>query len=856
VVYRSTDSGGSWSTFATLVRASIVEIGSILIHHQGWLHWVYRTNESSEDRIYYRRLYIPTAAWSTELLVSSAGNGGVAGAVYQGIDHQWLEHAGGAGHDGLFVAGYTVGATHGIRMFGVHSGGSGPILTNGLINGSRSFLHTGSGRVGPTIDVDHNGDGRTSTGHHMWITWGRTALRAAKMAWNGSGWTQPSSSLTIASSISAADWISGRWDGARFTMVARGVATDTVVLYDRNSSNTTTTTWTSGVHPAGAIRSCAVNYNSVTRDARVFAVGTSNADLYYVDFIRATSTWSGWTTVTTTDILGANVDNWSVRRSTYGNTKHDAYTAHSGAPNTLVHTALSLAYAPLTPTWNFVGVSYTNGGAREVSGSVPLNWDFLDPDPLDAQTAYALRRQIGAGALNYWRASDSTWQVAEVKNVSGSSNMSLPAAWGLDADAAHSYWVKVWDGTDVASVYSDALVLIPSTKSNPTITSPADGGVVSSDTVTVTWTVGSQSAYRVETLIFGFVLKDSGWITGTETSYVSPERLADALSYSVRVTTKNSEGLASDADTNSFSVDYVEPAVPTLVATPQPSLGYISVAITNPAPTISFVSAGADAHDANAAGTSTVTPGLPGSMVAGDLMLLYSAIRNSGIGVPVAPAGYTTLLISGNIGLFGKIHSGSEAAPVCSFTGGAANATVSAVMAAFRNAGIALIAQASQLNASAQNIARVGLVVPASNCLIIGLAWKQSVATTIGLGVGYTAEIGEYSSALGDDQVIKWDYVAQTAPVDIGSGSHTVTGGVSAISRSAAVAISGIPNVASNEVFRLVNGAPLAEGTRVGVDIGPNGTVNDFRAVSGIDYTYRAKAIADTNTSTYGAWTP
>lgn len=853
VVFRSTDNGGSWASFATLVRASIAEIGSIIIHHQGYLHWIYRTGESNEDRIYYRRLVLSTATWGSELLVSFGANGGVTGSVYQGLDHQWLEHGGSTGHHGLIVAGQTSGSTHGVRLFGVYSpgwiGSGTPVLSNGLINGSRSFLNTGSGRVGPSVDVDHNGNSVTSTGHHMWITWGRTALRAAKMAWNGSGWTQPSSSITIASSIAATDWIAGRWDGARFIMVARGSTTDTVVLYERNSSNTSTTTRTSGAHPAGAIRACSLNYNSVSRDTRAFAVGTSNNDLYYADYIRASATWSGWTTVSTTDILGANVDNWGVRKSTYGNAKHDAYTAHSGAPNTLVHTALSLSYAPLVPTWNFVGVSYVNGGAREIAGSVPLNWDFNDSDPLDTQSAFAVRRQIGAGALNYWRASDSTWQVAEVKNVSASSNMSLPAAWGLDADAAHSYWVKVWDSTDIASAYSDVLVLIPSTKSNPTITSPADGGVVTSDTVTVTWTVGQQSAYRVETIIFGFVLKDSGWITGTETSYVSPERLADALSYSVRVTTKNNEGLASDSDTNSFSVDYIEPAVPTLVATPQPTLGYISVAVTNPGnPT--FVSAGTVSHAVNA----SVTPGMPAGMATGDLMLVLSMIRNSGTGVPVVPTDYTSLILFGNVLLSGKIHDGSESAPVCAFTGGVANADTSAQMCAFRDAGISVVGTpATLLNGAGTTVPYPALTVANANGIVLAIGWKQTTHAGVAALAGMT-EIGEGSTATGDDQSFAWDYVIQTAAANIASGSFAF-GGASTISRGIVIALSGRPTVATNEVFRLVTGAPLTEGVRVGVDVAPNGTVNDFRAVSGVDYSYRVKAVGDTNTSTYGAWT-
>ena len=223
-----------------------------------------------------------------------------------------------------------------------------------------------------------------------------------------------------------------------------------------------------------------------------------------------------------------------------------------------------------------------------------------------------------------------------------------------------------------------------------------------------------------------------------------------------------------------------------------------------------FVAAGTAAHASNA----SVTPTLPAGATTGDLLLIWCAIRNSGAGVPVAPSGYTRLPVfdaTDNCQLFAKVHSGSESNPTVTFTGGVANATTSAQMAAFRGTPTTLpdladivVKSATQLNASAQNIAYPALPeVEAQSSLLLWLGWKQDDWTSVAT-LGGTNEIGEPASTTGDDQGLVWDYLNVAADIDIGSGSFTVTGGASAISRGAVVAL-----VAGHQdltVTRSVNG--------------------------------------------------
>lgn len=231
-------------------------------------------------------------------------------------------------------------------------------------------------------------------------------------------------------------------------------------------------------------------------------------------------------------------------------------------------------------------------------------------------------------------------------------------------------------------------------------------------------------------------------------------------------------------------------------------------AISNVSP--AFVAAGTVAHANNA----SVTPSMPAGVQAGDLLLVLAAIRNSGTGTVSTPAGYTALLTSGNMTLLGKVHTGSEVAPTVTFSGGVANADTSAQMAAFRGVSMTVHASGAQLNGSAQNITYPALDVSRANCAVLYLGWKQDDWTSV---ASPGTEIGEPDTTTGDDQGIVWAYTLHTTATAITSGSFTVTGGVSAISRGAVVALAS--DIQTMTVTRGTNGVTkaLAAGDQVNV---------------------------------------
>lgn len=586
-LYRSTNDGTSWSAMESFTRTGLVEMGSIFVGRDGWVRLVYRVNESSLDKIYIRGLNTDGSDWETELLLSSVGNGGVAGAIYQGID-LWQTVAGGVEYYCVAV-GYTSGATHGVRLLGAYTRPipGTTVADNTVIHGTRQWLFTGSGRITPCIDAQHSGDGKTTTNPHLWVSFGRTSSYVVKVAWNGDGWTGPTSAVTLATGFSAMDSITGRWDGTRFIVATRSTTDATrVILRERNQGNTTTTTRTSPAHSQGNIRPMSFNYNSTTGDVRVYAVGTTVNDLYYCDYFRTLNTWGSWTVVTTTDILGTNVDNWGTRRSTYGFAKYDVVT-QAVTTGVVTHTAQVFgSYTPLPGTWNFTGLSHVNGGARLHSSTLPINWVFVDTDPGSTQTAFAIRRDVG-GTLRYWRESDDTWQTSEVKNVLSNNSLTVPAPWATGAtEVTHVYHLKTWNTADQTSGYTgEAFLLTPSVAVDPVLTAPA-AGTYTTDNVTATWTCTDQSAYKVR-LDFSpsGAVYDSGKVAdAVARSHVIPIVLADSTSYIVKLETWNAEGLISAVQQVTINVDFIEPATPTLVCTPSSANGWIAVVITNPAP--------------------------------------------------------------------------------------------------------------------------------------------------------------------------------------------------------------------------------------------------------------------------------
>jgi hypothetical protein len=191
---------------------------------------------------------------------------------------------------------------------------------------------------------------------------------------------------------------------------------------------------------------------------------------------------------------------------------------------------------------------------------------------------------------------------------------------------------------------------------------------------------------------------------------------------------------------------------------------------------VAFIGTGAAATGNN----TSLNPALPAGVQAGDVLLLLASIRNSGTGVPAVPAGWTALVLAGNVRLMGKLATSSESAPTVAFANGVAGADTLAQIAAFRSVSLNALQADAQLNGPAQDIAYPAWGVGSAGRLVVWFGWKQDDwASITGPGVA----IGTAVSTAGDDAAQGWRCSIASAAASGAAGSLTVTGGAGAISR-------------------------------------------------------------------------
>jgi hypothetical protein len=577
-LFESTNNGGSWVADASFTRANLQEVSGIFIDGDNNISVAYRVYEGGEDAIYYRRIKSSDANWRSELKVASA-TAGSAGAVYTGCSV--IDFKLGSTIYVFFAIGTRNGTNSGVTLFAATINSSDTFtVKNTLIDGYRQWLNGPDGVVHPALDFKHTGNAKSvGSGPALWVAWGRGTLYAIKASWqSGPTWYGPWTPTTIKTGLTNQDYNVGRYNGYGDKFNAAYADGSTVVVVERKVDDSGGTSRTTPAHPQGAVTQVAISNSATSNSYRVFAIGTTNSTLCYIDWSASGASWGSWTQVSATPVVGTAPNNFSVRRNNYGNGQYDLTFAGGTTPYTLTHTSSTAASAPRTP----VITAPNNGSAVDVAQSLTLSWTFTDDDPLDTQKDVAIRRNIG-GVIRYFNAGTSTWQTTEVFNATGTTSRVFAAGWGATSDASHYYAVKVRDQSNLSSGYSADVQVIPTAVANPTITSP--GASVTTPTVSPTWTVASQSAYRAELLLSGVSVYDSGWVTSSATTVAIPVQLTNAGSYTFKLTTRNAQGLTSSTVQQAFTATFTPPHVLTsMTLTPNENDGGIYIVIANGTP--------------------------------------------------------------------------------------------------------------------------------------------------------------------------------------------------------------------------------------------------------------------------------
>lgn len=579
-IYYSVNEGANWANYgAPLLVPGLIEASGMFIDRDDNIHICYRVYESTQDKVFYRRLRAGEGTWDFDKLVS-ATPAGTAGASYTGMDMVAFKLA--TIWYLFFAIGTHNGTNSGVSLFAATINSNNTYtVKNNLIDGYRQWLNGPDGVVHPAIDFKHTGNGKdVGSGPAIWVTWGRSNLYCIKASWmSGPRWYGPWYPTLISSINANQDSNSGRYNGYGDKFCIPYPNNSTVTVVERRVDDSGGSARTTPTHPQGAVRNCAISVNASSNSYRVYAVGTTTDDLYFIDYTSASGTWGTWTIVTATDVVGSAPNNYTVRRTNSGNGQYNIGIAGGSSPYTITHTSSTAASAPHNP----VILTPTNGSARDTTATLPFTWSFTDDDPLDSVSAYAFKRVIG-GVTTYWNASTVSWGGSEVYNTTGTNAVTLPASWGSYSDPAHSYSVKVKDQAGLASGYSNTAQVAPSLKSNPHITSP--GSTVGTPQITVAWSVVSQSAYRLSLLESGTQVADTDWVTSTASSAPLEYQLQNGITYTAQITTRNLEGLTSSTAIQGFTVVFTSPHNPdSIELLPSTVLGGITVAIENGTPT-------------------------------------------------------------------------------------------------------------------------------------------------------------------------------------------------------------------------------------------------------------------------------
>ena len=243
----------------------------------------------------------------------------------------------------------------------------------------------------------------------------------------------------------------------------------------------------------------------------------------------------------------------------------------------IYETPSTINTAPTAPSW----VSPDSGSAHSRQSPITLRWQFNDPDPGDAQTAYTVRRRTNRGTRYRTAAGWQTADNANSKLPGNAASLTLTQPWSSTGDGTHSYNVRTWDNADEASPWSASLAINHGEPHHPTITAPVANSRVDKQ-VDVTWTSASQSAYRIElrqgTTPTGRVIYDSGEI-------ISADRLhtltmdATGVLRTIVLCTWSSTGLMSDQRSVTVTTDFSLPLLPSVRLLEEPYDGLIKVIV-------------------------------------------------------------------------------------------------------------------------------------------------------------------------------------------------------------------------------------------------------------------------------------
>ena len=267
-------------------------------------------------------------------------------------------------------------------------------------------------------------------------------------------------------------------------------------------------------------------------------------------------------------------------------------------------------------------------------------WDY-NTQGAPPETGYQFRQKVGAGSYSYWNAATSSWSSTPVTNSPSNNSVApIPASQFVNG-TTYDWSVASVDSSGGGPFAADGSF---DCAAGPTVSVTAPTGTYSASCFpTVTWSVtytggATQASYRVVTYPQAqytapdFVpgvnagVDDSGWLTGTATSYTLANGLLQGSVCQSYFFVIQTPGLQQNDAYTSYTINATTPSAPTInvAAVTTPISGVPAIAIT--------------VHDTNTGGVSATgvvilrsdgvyvtgaTPANPAAITAGGTIVVY-----------------------------------------------------------------------------------------------------------------------------------------------------------------------------------------------------------------------------------------
>lgn len=294
---------------------------------------------------------------------------------------------------------------------------------------------------------------------------------------------------------------------------------------------------------------------------RTYAIGwTASTDpnvaqsalTYNIDY--SINDGSTWTQITAATSAGATTHNWnttSIAASTQVKIRIRAFNGTEfSSYDTTGRFTLAADVAPSAPI-NLHGEQPDGTTVTLFDRTLVLLIKGTFSDTGDVMTGFQL--DWGTDGITYANTATETSAVLE---------KSYPLATFSNGLVYFRCRTKDTAGTYGAYAYVSLTAATP--PAPPNITAPTAGSPPSAPFPTITWTSTGQTQYRI-TITSGGAVKYAGAFTSsTGTSVTSPFQFLNDTLYTLTVVYKDSSGLTSPSDSESFLVHYTGPATPTI----------------------------------------------------------------------------------------------------------------------------------------------------------------------------------------------------------------------------------------------------------------------------------------------------